>query len=603
MYFSTFAVYLSELEQRAARLEMTKVLSEVFRTLEPDEIQQASYLLLGGLTPQYLSLEFQLSTKMVLRALARLKADVAQESMAASQTLFGELDFSSSETEVTKQYKMIGDLGVVAESIARDAQLQQAGDLSEKLSILEVFAQLCEIAREAGAGSQDRKVRSLVALLSALDPLSVRYVVRIVIGKMRLGFSTMTLLDALSWAVVGDKSDSAALELAYQKKADIGALATTYLYGDRELRQERLASYSVAVGIPVVPALCQRLNSAHEIIEKMTEVLAEPKYDGLRVQIHVKKGADGLLRTYTRNLEETTHMFPELLTALDELKCDSCILDGEAIGYDRQTGQLQTFQMTVTRKRKHEIASAAAAVPMRFYIFDVLELNGTVLLDHPLRERKELLKGVFRDSEVLVHAPFIITSDPEVLRSFHVAALAEGLEGAVMKKTNSVYQSGRKGWSWVKIKEEEGMSGKLSDTLDLVVMGYYVGRGKRASFGLGAFLVGALAEDDTVVTIAKIGTGLTDEQFRELKQRADALATTVQPEQYVVPKDLLPDAWLKPELVVEIAADELTNSPLHSAGVALRFPRLVKFRDDKTWEQATTTTELQTVTMGKKVIV
>ncbi len=593
MHFSTFTQYLSKLEQHSSRLEMTQVLAQVFRELEPLEVQQASYLLLGGLTPQYLSLEFQLSTKMVIRALARMKAAHDVSSQIEAQSLFGEVDLTSTEAEVTQQYKAVGDLGAVAEALAAASQAKTAGELVKNLSIVEVYEKLSEIARESGAGSQDRKVSTLVALLESLDPLSVRYAVRIIIGKMRLGFSTMTLLDALSWALNEDKSDSKLLELAYQKKADIGALATTYLYGERELRHERLATYSVAVGIPVVPALCQRLNSAQEIIEKMTEVLAEPKYDGLRVQIHVKKGPDGFLRTYTRNLEETTHMFPELVSALDELQCESCILDGEAIGYDPKTGQLQTFQMTVTRKRKHEIATAAQAVPMRFYIFDVLELNGEALIDHPLRERKDLLKNLFSDSEVFVHAPFIITSDPEVLRSFHVAALAEGLEGAVMKKTNSLYQSGRKGWSWVKIKEEEGMSGKLSDTLDLIVMGYYVGRGKRALFGVGAFLVGALTESGAVVTIAKIGTGLSDEQFRELKQRADALKTSEKPEQYLVPKDLLPDAWLRPELVVEIAADELTKSPLHSAGVALRFPRLLKFRDDKSWEQATTAAELQ----------
>jgi DNA ligase 1 len=344
-----------------------------------------------------------------------------------------------------------------------------------------------------------------------------------------------------------------------------------------------------------VPALCQRLNSAEEIIEKMGEVFAEHKYDGLRVQLHFKKGPDGLLRTFTRNLEETTHMFPELTEALSDLACTSCILDAEAIGFDPVTGALQTFQKTITRKRKHEVEEAAKAVPMRFYIFDLLELNGTPLLDIPLRERKKLLASLFEDSAVLLKTKYIETSNPEELRMFHHQALAEGLEGAVIKKADSVYQSGRKGWSWVKIKEEEGMTGKLSDTLDLVVLGYYVGRGKRAAFGLGAFLSGVRTESGEILTVAKIGTGLTDEQLQELKARATALTTTQKPALYTVPKELFPDVWMLPELVVEIAADEITNSPLHSAGVALRFPRLITFRDDKAVDDATTITELQQI--------
>lgn len=611
MKFLVFSQYLALLEKTPSRLEMTEILARLFSELEPREIKETSYLLLGGLTPLYQTLEFQLSTKMVIRTLARLAERSKTTSFLPKKTtpegLFDEDQYQDTQQQaqelITKRYKAVGDIGQVAEelaaaSISSTQQSVTTTDATDSdLDITTVFARLTTIAQEEGAGSQERKLLKLTELLEDLDPVSVRFVVRIVIGKMRLGFSVMTILDALSWAVTGDKSDTKHLEQAYQKKADIGLLASIYLHGDPATRLERLEQYSVTVGVPVIPALCQRLNSAEEIIEKMGKVVAEHKYDGLRVQIHYKQeskpgAGDGFVRTFTRNLEETTHMFPELLEAVKVLKCQSCILDGEAIGVDPTTGALQTFQKTITRKRKHDVEQAAQKVPMRFYIFDVLELDGVALIAEKLQERKERLRSLFETSEVLVQTDYIQTSNPEELRSFHTEALAQGLEGAVIKKADAPYQSGRKGWSWVKIKEEEGTTGKLSDTIDAVIMGYYAGRGKRAAFGVGALLAGVFDSEGAIVTLAKIGTGLTDEQLQTFKERSKSLLVSKKPPEYVVPKELKPDFWLEPVLVAEIAADEVTQSPLHSAGVALRFPRLIHFRDDKRLENATTLAEV-----------
>jgi len=220
------------------------------------------------------------------------------------------------------------------------------------------------------------------------------------------------------------------------------------------------------------------------------------------------------------------------------------------------------------------------------------------------------------ENEQFISTKHIATSDPKEIQDFHGQQLGAGLEGVVMKQVDGVYQSGRKGWNWVKMKEAEGTMGKLSDTLDVVVLGYYRGKGKRTGFGVGAFLVGirddtgndegvstnlgSVSTSDVLKTVSKIGTGLSDEQFAELKTKADALTTpqNEQPSNYDVPKELFPDVWLQPGLVVEIAADEITQSPLHSAGLALRFPRLVKFRDDKSWQDATTLSELRAITIS-----
>jgi len=589
MLFSDFASYLQKLEGTSSRLEMMYQLADLFRQLDPSEVTPTCYLLQGQLLPPYDSLEFSVSVKTLLKVIARISNQSAEESAKTDLALdlFGEVETSSTLEKVTQEYKRIGDLGTVIE------QALSASSTQTELSITQVYQKLMVIAQESGIGSQEKKQQGLLDLFSFLDPISAKFVVRMVLAKLRLGFATMTMLDALSWAMTQSKVEVSALEDAYQRRADIGYLATTYLsFPEASGRLAALAQITVAVGTPVVPALCQRLNSAQEIIEKMGEVIAEPKYDGLRIQIHIDKNAQPQLKTFTRNLEDTSHMFPELQTVIADLNCTTCILDAEGIGYERATGKFLPFQETITRKRKHDISTTAAEVPIRCFVFDVLAIDGESLINEKLHQRKDRLKKLFKDNEVLRHPEYIVTKDPDTLRAFHESQLAAGLEGAVIKQLASVYQSGRKGWSWVKIKETEGARGKLKDTLDCVVMGYYVGRGKRTTFGVGAFLVGILGEDQTLKTIAKIGTGLSDDQFRELKTRSEVLVTTTQPLNYEVPKGLVPDVWLMPQLVVEIAADEVTRSPMHTAGVALRFPRLVKFRDDKKWEDATAVTEM-----------
>ncbi|NCN87359.1 MAG: ATP-dependent DNA ligase [Candidatus Pacebacteria bacterium] len=596
MTFFEFSQSLQKLEETAARLEMTYQLADLFKNFSHDEIIPSFYLMQGKLVPPYESKEFNLSVKMALRALAKFnKAENKEQAI----DLFGEVSEHNSNLEkVTKIYKEVGDLGLVAQKVI----LELDNNISSKLTINQVFNNLVKIAEDGGEGSQDRKVDSLVSLLEKLEPISAKYVIRVVIGKLRLGFSTMTMIDALSWAKTKSKDESKKIELAYQKKADLGQIAQVYLaQNDTQKRLKELENISVEAGIPVVPALCSRLNSSEEIIEKMGEVYAEPKFDGLRVQIHFNRTKDGVkIRAFTRNLEDVSDMFPELDQAEHIFKCDSCVLDSEAIGFNPETGELVEFQKTMTRKRKHNVEQTALSVPIRFYVFDVLELDSQSFLDKTLRERKGQLGNIFEKNEVFLQTDYIITNDPIKLRSFHEEQLTAGLEGAVMKKVDSIYVSGRKGWSWVKIKEEEGSQGKLSDTLDLVVMGYYAGRGKRSQFGIGAVLVGVIDKEEQVKTIAKIGTGLTEEQLKKMKKLCDENQTSIKPENYSIHKNLLPDVFCKPVVVIEVAADEITKSPTHSAQVALRFPRMLNFRTDKSLEQVTTQAELSGISHLKQ---
>lgn len=587
MLFDAFSHYLQKLEDTSSRLEMTSILADLYSHLSFDEMPAVCYLLQGNLLPSYQTLEFNLSNKSVLKTLANTQQQLLD---GEAQTLFGEVDMSAALTAVRSLHKQHGDIGDVALIVyQKRAETHEATD-GKKLSIEEVHTQLLEIAQTSGNGSQAVKQRLLLQLFESVSPLACKYVARIVVGKLRLGFSTMTMLDALSWLRRDDKSDSKQLESAYQKRADIGLLAQEYLAATDP--EPVLAQYSIVVGIPIVPALCQRLNTATEIIEKMDEVFVEPKYDGLRVQLHFTGDEVAL---FSRSLENITHMFPEveqIAALLATQNVTNCILDGEVIGYDFERDTALPFQETITRKRKHDVAAASARVPVRFFMFDLLYLNGESLLSQPLTKRKETLESIIPEAQVLVPVAVHRSADPKEIHELHEQYLAEGLEGAVVKQVDSDYQTGRKGWQWVKIKESEGSDGKLSDTLDVIVMGYYLGRGKRSQFGIGAVLVGVRDGED-ITTIAKVGTGLTEEQLVSIKQQLDTRAAQEKPQQYVVAKDLVPDVWVHPEMVLEVAADELTTSSLHTTGLALRFPRLKRIRTDKKWEDATTTAELK----------
>ena len=612
MQFVAFAEKLKILEETPSRLAMTEQLVSLFEQLEIGEVQPVCYLLQGRLVPQYESLEFNLSVKMVLRTLNRL---LPSKDAEIATNLFGEQLEAETKSQAEMLFKELGDIGLVAEKIVADSQ-SAGGQTGQGVgqNISQVFAQLQTIAKLGGEGSQELKIAGLLRLLERSEPISARFIARIVVGKLRLGFATMTMLDALSWLVSGGKDWTAKLEKAWEKRADLGYLATLWVAESRNQTQKLeqvLDQYSVQVGTPVMPALCQRLNSAGEIIEKLTEVVAEPKYDGLRLQIHYFHSSETgkpTVKAYTRSLEDCTYMFPELAKLAEIVSVDSCILDCEAIGYDPETGKLKVFQETITRKRKHDVAEQSQSVPIRFYVFDVLEMSGESLLQVPLLERKQKLQQIFnlsgKNNETqsvgnFFLTPFIVTSDAVALHQFHEQALADGLEGAVMKQAQSQYQSGRKGWRWVKIKETEGSQGKLADTLDVVMMGYYQGKGKRTQFGLGAILTGVVDAEGNVVTIGKSGTGMNEDQLVELKTLGDQHQSAAKPAEYgEVDKSLQPDVWLEPSVVIEVAADELTESPVHSAGFALRFPRLLRIRDDKTWQQATSLAELQQIRKG-----
>jgi len=550
--------FFEKLEKTSSRIEITKTLALLFGKLKSDEADKVVYMVLGRLAPSYESVVFNVAEAMMIRSISEA--------------------YGVPVDKVKKTYKSMGDLGLTAESYAKSGS---------NITVNELYSTLYKIAEEGGEQSVERKVAGLSALLSKLDAKSVRFIARIPIGKLRLGFSDKTVLDALSWMEVGDKSKTGVLERTYEVLPDAGKLAAKVKKVGIDRASENM---SPQVGTPVAPMLPQRLKSTTEMVKKMGEVAVEPKFDGLRVQIHFEEGKPA--RAFTRNLNNISEMFPELLDIGKYLKAKSVILDSEAIGVDEKTKKFADFQTTMNRRRKHNIAESARNTPLRFQIFDIMFLDGKNMMQKEYLERRRVLEKVIKKNKIFSVDESIATDDPKVIKDIHEKYLKMGLEGVMVKKTTSKYVPGRTGWRWVKMKEVEEARGKLADTVDAVVMGYTRGKGKRVSFGVGQFLAGIL-DKEKIKTITKVGTGLTDEQFRELNKRLKKIVVKSIPKEYEVHKDLEPDYWVSPEVVVELAADELTKSPKHTAGLALRFPRLVKFRDDKPVSQATSLGEIK----------
>jgi DNA ligase-1 len=347
----------------------------------------------------------------------------------------------------------------------------------------------------------------------------------------------------------------------------------------------------------VRPALAQRLPSAEAIVQRFGTVHAEPKYDGFRLQLH-RQGER--VWAFSRRLENVSAMFPELTAGVRrQLRTRRAILEGEAVVHDPKTGRFLPFQVTITRKRKHGIAEAAARHPLRLFAFDLLYADGRNYLQRPQAERHARLAALIR---ARAHAPVVVTevlvtNRADELQAYFDRLIRQGLEGVVAKRPDAPYRAGARGYDWVKLKR--AYQSKLRDTVDVVLIGYLVGRGRRATLGIGSLLAAVYdPEGDRFRTVAKIGSGPSEEQWKALRAQLDREATPTRPRR--VDSLITPDVWVEPRFVVEVLADEITRSPLHTCGktgdapgYALRFPRMLDgVRRDKAPQDATTEQEI-----------
>ncbi len=567
MLFTELAAYFERLEGTTSRNEMIGILSGLFTTATADEIDKVVYLCQGRLVPFFEPLEIGVGEKVVESALARA--------------------FELERESVRGLYDQMGDFGLVAQSLV-DAK---ASTSTSELKLAEVYSRLDEVARVTGAGSVEQRLALLSDLLAILDARSAKYLVRITLGSLRLGIGDPTILDALSLCVAGDKSLRKPLEKAYNITSDLGLIGHT-------LKQEGIEGVErlqIAFGRPIRPALAERLPNAETIIAKLGEVAVEPKYDGFRVQVH-KRGSD--VRLYSRRLENMTEMFPEIVSATrEQISAETAIFEGEAVAYNPATEEYYPFQETTKRRRKHNVQASMEELPLRLFVFDVLYLAGRDVMPLPYSERRALLEAMIEPGETLVTSPAAVLSDTRQLVAYFDDQVQRGLEGVMVKRPDSPYQAGGRNFNWVKLKRS--VVGQLRDTVDCVVLGYDFGRGKRSAFGAGALLAGVYDQArDEFCTVTRIGTGLSDDEWRNVSVRSEGLISEGKPAR--VNSAIEPSVWLEPSLVIEVQADEITRSPLHTCGrdedgigYALRFPRVLGFRsDDKGVEEVTTVNEI-----------
>lgn len=576
MKFAIFSEALEAIRGVSSRNQITELLAQLYRNATPHEARIMTYLLLGQLRPPYQGPTiFTIADRSMKVIIAHI--------------------LGHSEQEIEHHLAQHGDIGLLIE--------QGSWKAHESLTLLQVYNELEELEHISGSKSQEIRAAKFQRIVEQVSPREAGLIVRIVLGKLRLGFSEMTIVDALSWMVAGDKSHRAVIEEAYNVTADLGLIA-------EEVKKEgvdHLKNHKPHVGIPILPAAAERAPSAEFIINKIGSCIIEPKIDGFRLQVHVihHHGTVKVL-FFSRNLQPMQDMFPELEHAMKTYP-HNLIVEGEAVAYDPETDSYFPFQETVKRKRKHDIAQAALSHPLKLSLFDIMVYDDQPCIDLPYHDRFQLLKKsvhkLAKEAQELIttveHVKVTTAHEIEELFNYQVS---RGFEGIMAKRDNAPYQAGKRNFTWIKLKYQE--IGALEDTIDAVVLGYYHGHGKRAKFGIGSCLLGVYdKKHDSFVTLAKLGTGLSDEDWHELKKQCDAFAVDKKPTNVVCNKILEPHTWIEPHLVLEVAADNITRSPVHSAGFALRFPRMVKFRFDKSATDATTLTEMQHFyrDQGKKI--
>lgn len=570
--FSTLAQHFEKLDETASQLEMVDILADLFEQTTPDEAPVVCYFLLGEFDAEYKHVTLGMGEKIVMDAVAR--------------------SAGKDRSAVEKKYDELGDLGTVAETldISSDTGTEQGYFSTGEPSVRDVHDGFMEIAEASGSGSQGQKVKILARMLNRQGPRERRYLTRIATGALRLGVGDMTILDGLAKAFTGSRENRPRLEEAYNLSSDIGLVARRV----HEDGLDGLDDVTAEVGRPIKMMLAQRLKKLSDIMAKMPEkAAAEWKYDGERMQCH-KDGDD--ITIFSRRLDDITSMYPDVAEYVRKrIQTERAIVEGEAVAY--QDGEMQTFQTLMQRKRKYNVEEYVEKIPVHLVLFDVLWIDDEDWMEKPYPDRRQKLDDITKTDEKVRLTEQIVTDSQDDIDEFFEEGVNEGTEGIIVKSTapNSVYRAGAREWLWIKWKKD--YMAELADTFDLVVVGGLAGRGSRAGT-YGALLCAAYNHDqDRFETLCKVGTGFTDETLEELPDRLADWEADERPARVI--SDIEPTQWFEPGVVVEVEGAELTRSPVHTVapkdgkGLALRFPRFLRFRDDKKPDQATTSREVE----------
>jgi len=578
--YTVIADAYEKIEATTKRLEMTDLLVDLLKKTPKEIIDKVVYLTQGKIYPDFVGLEIGIAERLAIKALARASG--------------------RKETEIEDDLKKSGDIGGTAQKFI--ANKKQVTFFQAPLTVSKVYDTLDKMAKTSGSGALDLKIALLAGLLSDATPNEAKYLMRTVTGNLRLGIADMTVLDALAIAYGGGKEARELIERAYSISSDLGRVARVVA----EKGLEGIKKFQVLVFEPIRPMLAERLSSPEEILEKLGgKCIAEYKYDGERIQIHKKREEIVL---FSRRLENISDQYPDAVELVkSNVEAKEAILEAECVAIDLETGEMRPFQELMHRRRKYEIEKAMEQYPVSLFMFDALYVGGRDLTLEPYHIRRKALEKAIKESDRVNTAKHIITGSVEELEKFFEEAIENGCEGLVCKSIaeDSVYQAGARGWLWIKYKRD--YKSEMTDTVDLVVVGAFHGRGKRAGT-YGALLLGAYdPESDTFETVTKCGTGFTDENLEKLPEMMQKYVVSHKHSR--VQSILKADVWFEPVVVLEILGAEITLSPIHTcamnsirkgSGLAIRFPRFTgNFRIDKAAEDATTSPEIVEMYRGQ----
>lgn len=581
MEFAILADAFNKMESTRKRRELTQYLVGLFEKTPQEVIARIVYLLQGKLRPDFEGVELGVAEKLAIRAISKSSGIPIKK--------------------IESEYRKGGDLGHAASVILE--QKTQTTFLVEDITVERVYETLFKIAKLEGARSQDMKMKYISSLLNDANPLEASFILKILLGTLRLGIAENTVMDALAIAFSGNKENRKILERAYNVSSDLGKVAET-------VSEEGLGGverFEVALFNPVRPMLADRVKSQEEAVSKMgNNFAAEYKLDGERVQLHVK-GDKVIL--YSRSLENISGYYPDIVEKIPKsIRADSAILEAEAVAINEDTGEFLPFQELMHRRRKYKIEKAVTQYPITVNFFDVLFYDGKSCLDSGYKERRERLEKIVIEDEYARHIPMTIVRDESDVEEFLENSINAGSEGLMLKMLDKPYQAGSRGSHWLKLKRE--YQNELGDSLDLVVIGGFFGKGRRTG-SYGTLLLATFDENtDMFTSICKVGTGFSDENLDQIYQILQPKVTIKRDPR--IESGMEADVWFEPELVIEVVASEITLSPIHraamdkvrkGAGLALRFPKFTgKMRPEKTAEDASTNEEVIALYRGQKKV-
>ena len=578
MEFSIIAKTLENMEGTTKRLELTDFLVGLFKETPQDLLPKIVYLIQSKIRPDFEGIELGMAEKLAIRSLSK-----------------------SSGTPVKKIQEIYQDDGDLGHSAEKILQLKkQTTFVNEPITLERVYDTFFKIAKTEGKGSQDMKIKYISSLLNDAMPIDGKFILKILLGTLRLGVADNTIIDALTIAFTGSKEKRHQVEDAYNVSSDLGKVAQVI----SEEGINGVEKFQISIFNPVRPMLADRVKSESEALEKMgKKFAAEYKLDGERVQVHLKNKQVIL---FSRRLENITKFYPDIVENISKsLKTREAILEAEAVAINENSGEFLPFQELMHRRRKYNLERAVSEIPITLNFFDVLYFDGKNCLGLSYEERRKNLEEIVIEDKFAKLVPMVtVTADSEI-EDFLENSINSGCEGLMLKSLEGQYRAGMRGSNWLKLKRE--YRNELGDSLDLVVIGAFFGRGRRTG-RYGTLLVATYNdENDTFSSICKVGTGFTDENLDQLYQILSNKVTLKKNQK--INSEMESDVWFDPELVIEVVASEITLSPIHKtatniirkgSGLALRFPKFTgKIRLEKSAEDASTDREIVALYQGQ----